>query len=354
MSYNVSKKITEKSKSKSKSKSRTKSIRIKSQQYKKLEKTTSGLTKDIREINKILSPLANIYSEERWLNRNFNNVEYFEIVSKYNIFFEKIFSDRKDILIAPSKPTRWWTKATGYKPEMIKAWIEAGRPFPINELPITVFDEKSKLSIDSKTDDFIDEGMNNSLINIIAIPYSVELLLLQDRTMLSSELTREIDIYSKDIVKDGHEVILVINKYQKTIEFFDSNGSDEHYSYTHNLDQKLWTEYLTERWGGALNKYKFLNVEDTCPASLGFQKFETDTNIERWGSSSNLGFCIAWSIFTIYLRIKYYYISSGEIVKLFLLKMRDEIPRTEPSSNGSEVIHKFIVNFVIYMREIIN
>jgi hypothetical protein len=185
--------------------------------------------------------------------------------------------------------------------------------------------------------------LENNSKKIILLPFSVYGYAFPDRDILVDE---DIKGYSRDSVKlIGHRVMIIINKYLKTIEFYDSNGSEPHLQLFGNYDYTKVSAFLLEQFPEYFvdEKYELLSYADTCP-KYAFQYFE---GLESRNEQFELGgFCQFWSIFNAHMRIKYPKIPAKKLQEDILKKMREKRP--------GGYLSKFIKNYTIFLQKLID
>ena len=185
--------------------------------------------------------------------------------------------------------------------------------------------------------------LENKSKKIILIPFSVYGYTFKDRDILADE---DIRGYPSDSVKlIGHRVMIIINKYLKTIEFYDSNGSEPHHLLFGDYDYNKVSTFLLEQFPEYFvdEKYKLLSYADTCP-KYAFQYFE---NLESRDERLEFGgFCQFWSVFNAHMRIKYPKTPAKKLQKDILKKMRENRP--------IGYLSKFIKNYTIFLQKLMD
>jgi len=131
---------------------------------------------------------------------------------------------------------------------------------------------------------------------------------------------------------------MIINKYLKTIEFYDSNGSEYHERTYKNMDVKEISALLMKRYQ-QLQDYKIYSVEDTCPRK-GPQHL--DHLSKHFSQYKRKGLCAMWSIFSAHLRIKYYQMKPEVIQR----KLTKTLETREPDE-----MREFIFNYMLFLEQ---
>lgn len=97
----------------------------------------------------------------------------------------------------------------------------------------------------------------------------------------------------------SHYNVVIINKHNHKIEYFEPGGEQSDFIRTHhfmvNIKHHI-EEALYSIFGSALQKYKFIDIQQGCP--IGLQKKQIEQDSIKTG-----GLCVAWCLLCIHLRI---------------------------------------------------
>lgn len=89
----------------------------------------------------------------------------------------------------------------------------------------------------------------------------------------------------------GHANVIIIDNILKKIEYFEPHGILFTGQYINISIERLVHQFINDKFG---LKYEIVNVSKNCP--IGPQ-------IKAEKSSDRTGYCLAWSLYTIYLRL---------------------------------------------------
>jgi|688.fasta_scaffold99787_4 hypothetical protein len=175
----------------------------------------------------------------------------------------------------------------------------------------------------------------NNKKKIILIPVSLYGYTFPDRDLHADENISGLD--ASVLRKIGHRVMVILNKYLKTVEFYDSNGSEAHRILYGDYDFLKIKAYLLARFP-ELGSYTFLKYEETCPR-FAFQYYQAQI------ASDFDGFCHIWSIFNAHMRILYPTRPAQELQSEILEEMREREPT---------YLLNFIQRYALFLRELVN
>lgn len=287
----------------------SKSKRRRSHLKRRISENDSGY---LRRIYQELSPFQNIYSEDRFDQKDMIVREtYYMITDYWDEFLEKSFKDRDDIFIHSSLPEK-----------------------PFFQLKHDFSDFSKNRQIVKWDFEFVNlkpfiSEFNDSKIQIIIIPYRMTQYYKRDHTgrkPLDIKDMAEKWTYG-DLEITGHARCVIINKYLDTIEFYDPNGSDSHHDYLSGwFDEDCILQEINTKIGD-ISRYKIYKNKDICPNGPGVQNLIRHIGEEEFVSKSGLEeFCIVWSMFCAYMRIKYYMIYPLDLMTFIrkrFIKMND-------------------------------
>lgn len=131
-----------------------------------------------------------------------------------------------------------------------------------------------------------------------------------------------------------HANIIVINKFLRTIEFYDSNGWYFHKKHYKNEDVPELKRFFRDI--PELQRYRLVLYKNL--PEQGFQSFESRES-QRLGER---GKCMFWSLFIAELRIKYYRIDPVEMMEKILKQISDE--------HKSKEYNEFIKGYINYLK----
>lgn len=178
--------------------------------------------------------------------------------------------------------------------------------------------ETEKLCIPNGLTDFLQKCLDNkSKIIIIPITYKV----------IRSDISTPLGNHS------SHKNIIIINKFLKTIEFYDPNGNEFHEVLYQNKELPYIKKYLRSFSG--LSRYRFVKIRDIW--EYGFQYFEAEESLKL----NEKGKCMFWSIFLAELRIKYYNIPPKDLMDNLLNKLEEGAEPVE--------LNRFIKEYMTYL-----
>lgn len=132
-----------------------------------------------------------------------------------------------------------------------------------------------------------------------------------------------------------HANIVIINKFLRTIEFYDSNGWEYHINRFGNKDVPNLKEFFKSF--PELKRYRIVPYKSF--PEHGFQHFESK-------ESKNLGErgkCMFWSIFIAELRIKYYRMDPVELMEKIMGQISDQ--------HKSKEYNEFIKGYIAYIKK---
>ena len=107
----------------------------------------------------------------------------------------------------------------------------------------------------------------------------------------------------------NHQNVILIDLKNKTYERFDPWGSMTSEQYEPEKLDKVLQEFFEEQLPG----FRFITPHELCPTGKSFQtiqsnvyEFSPDTTekIKKRYKTENIGFCVAWSMFYVYMRLK--------------------------------------------------
>jgi hypothetical protein len=130
----------------------------------------------------------------------------------------------------------------------------------------------------------------------------------------------------------GHQNLLVIDKHNPTIEFYDPNGSEYHHmrngKHVINSVLKKISEFVP------VTEFNILEYENTCP-SRGIQTYEQN----NYDPNEIAGYCVLWTLFLLHLRIKYHKSNPKHVQEHYIsaLQERSIVPDAPNVSNVSNV-----------------
>ena len=139
----------------------------------------------------------------------------------------------------------------------------------------------------------------------------VEIFLKNDKQILAIPIAIEID-------DNSHANILIIDKFYKTIERFEPNGSEEPNGLYYNknlLDYSLKSYFLK-----LFKDYEYLHPYDFLPI-IGFQFYETTENKKMKRIGDPGGFCVAWCVWYLEQRLKYL-VEPKQLANKLIIKIR--------------------------------
>jgi hypothetical protein len=174
----------------------------------------------------------------------------------------------------------------------------------------------------------------NNKKKIILIPVS-----LYGYTLLNRDLHADEDVSglpTSQLERIGHRVMVIINKYLKTVEYYDSNGSEAHRILYGDYDSLKIKEYLLNHFP-ELNQYTFLKYEETCPR-FAFQYYQAQI------PSDFNGFCHIWSIFNAHMRILYPTRPAQDLQNDLLEEMRQREPT---------YLLDFIQRYALFLKDLV-
>lgn len=189
--------------------------------------------------------------------------------------------------------------------------------------------------------------LENRSKKIILIPLDTHFFILNNGNQYVYEILEtggDIRGYPRDYVKSvGHRVMIIINKYLKTVEFYDPNGSGGHQLMVGNYDYEKVSTYLKETFPEYFKDYDILSYEDTCPKQA-FQYFEAMQRplMEPFELG---GFCQFWSVFNAHMRMKYPEIPA--------MKLQEEILKKMQYNKPYGYFSAFIKNYAIFLQEMV-
>jgi hypothetical protein len=160
----------------------------------------------------------------------------------------------------------------------------------------------------------------------------------------------------------GHAVAIILNRYLKTIEYYDSDGSKSYLgksnSYKYIVDGyfKL-KEYFTSMDWFEPEGYEFLDVDYTNPYN-GIQHFgDGQHNIQKIlpKKLAKVGWCIIYCFIIIHYRIHYYSVDAYLLQKHLLNELtKYKTDGFMSESTMSENVIEFLLNYLVYISEKIN
>jgi hypothetical protein len=155
----------------------------------------------------------------------------------------------------------------------------------------------------------------------------------------------------------GHAVVFMINKYLKTIEYYDSNGSElytnkKYPKYRYIIDgyyaMREW--FLSSDWY-IRDGYNFLEVYETNPR-YGIQYYGDGSIMDKIlpRKFHKIGWCMIYSLMIIHYRIYYYKIDPLLLQK----KLLEEISKNRSTSDMGINTVEFLLNYLVYISEKVN
>ena len=118
-----------------------------------------------------------------------------------------------------------------------------------------------------------------------------------------------------------HANLIIINKYLKTIEYFEPYGSNMTDLFNYIVDYNKIKEKLIEMYP-LLVDYTFLSPDESC-SKFSFQTFSE--NLEELTNNDFKGYCGYWSIFWAEMRIQYYKIPSKQLQNEIVGDLTDQL-----------------------------
>ena len=164
------------------------------------------------------------------------------------------------------------------------------------------------------------ECIKSKYINIIVLPFSMRIA---------------IEKKNNKYEMSNHRNMIIINKFLKTIEFYDPNGGKYHKSMYKNRD----FPHLKKFFGSFPELSKFRLVPYETIWNYGFQWYEAMVSQEY----GEFGKCIFWSLFLAELRIRYYYIEPKILFDNFISKVDED--------DRSEIFSDFIKEYMNYIHK---
>jgi hypothetical protein len=107
--------------------------------------------------------------------------------------------------------------------------------------------------------------------------------------------------------KSAHSNLIIIDKYYKTIEFFEPHGTSFIGQQPYNIEEHI-KNLLIQLFPLQTQYYRYINVHSNCP--IGLQSLQ---NI----ISSKSGHCLAWSLLFINIRLLNIFLHPQNIIQYF-------------------------------------
>jgi len=282
---------------------------MKSPEKLKLQKRSSEDNEQyINRLYRKFTPLNKIYSRDRYQQEeNIKNNIYYKINENWNKFFMEKFKENKKFYVS------------------IKT--------SIMDLAMDEFDElvlPECYTIYNMEHDIVDKFINPD-IDVIVIPYTINIYNIKNgQKFLNKKILDEGVTFSEIQYYAGHSCCVIINKFLKTIEFYDPNGAIAHKILScDNLDEEMMIEELymimsRKQGGEEIKNYKLYKNIDICP-KIGPQILKEISAEEReFKKNAKInGWCIVWSILNAYIRIKYYMVEPQIILEILLQKIEE-------------------------------
>ena len=156
----------------------------------------------------------------------------------------------------------------------------------------------------------------------------------------------------KENHRTGHRLILIINKAQKSIELYDSNG----WNYHENVYGDRVVNLIQEFIDNVLKlDYAIFYPQDVCPR-ISFQAYQAHYKLYK-GVIKKIGLCTLWSLFTLHLRIKYYKMDPEEFLKSInetIQKITENKTKKEAKEKLKRLFSDFIMNYALYLKYILD
>lgn len=155
-------------------------------------------------------------------------------------------------------------------------------------------------------------------------------------------------VFRRSKGNSGHALIVIINKYLKTIEYYDSNGSKQyHYtssSYRYIVDgyDRLRDYFMSFEWYRT-DGYRFLSVDETN-VYKGIQSYGDGSIMESILPSKlrKIGWCMMYSLMIVHYRIYYYKVEPIVLQRILLSKMIG-------SGDKQVNVVRFLLNYLLYI-----
>jgi len=148
-----------------------------------------------------------------------------------------------------------------------------------------------------------------------------------------------------------HANMIIINYHRNEIERFEPHGQK---TGSRHIDSEKIDKDIDKKLVQALNKnhktnFKFVSAVDICPTEKSFQAYEQFARRKRVVKKNVViedpaGYCMAWSYFYSFLRIKFPKVSGSE-----LLKKSFDILSTDP-----DTLRQFIRGQISFLTKFLN
>lgn len=154
----------------------------------------------------------------------------------------------------------------------------------------------------------------------------------------------------------GHAVVIIINKYLKTIEYYDSNGAKSYvhstyfinakknkYNYVTDAYEILKHYFINLNWFKQ-QKFKFLDVFKTNPY-IGIQSYGDGEKLKYILPKKiyRKGWCMIYSLIIIHFRI----LNIKTEPLIIQISLLDQII---DSDNYTKSVIKFLLNYLLYIK----
>jgi ankyrin repeat protein len=161
-----------------------------------------------------------------------------------------------------------------------------------------------------------------------------ELLWLFNKLWIPTTLTSQIKLFINNnklkffIITIGiensisaHANILIIDKYNKSIERFEPNGSN--YPINFNYNPNLLDIDIKSHFMKYFKSYTYYSPIDYHP-KIGFQILESIETVSNYKIGDPGGFCLAWCFWYAHMRTTYYNIPINKIIYILIRKIKEK------------------------------
>ena len=147
-----------------------------------------------------------------------------------------------------------------------------------------------------------------------------------------------------DLELGSHANVIIIDKYFKTIERFEPNGSEEplNYNYNNNLLDYILKTYFSKYF----IDYEYLEPIKYLP-QIGFQTIEINENKKTKKIGDPGGFCVGWCVFYTEQRIKYL-IHPKKLIYKLIIKIKSK------NLYFKNLIRSYVNELLIERNKVIN
>ena len=296
----------------------------------KLQKLSNEKSKEYtNRLHKEITPLNEIYSKDRTSqDENIKGSIYHNINENWNKFFMGKFKENNRFYVS--------TKTA------------------VMDMSIDDFDEE--VLFEHYTIYNMDHGIADKFtkpdIDIIIIPYTIRIYVLKNGLkFLNKKLINEGITFSEIEYYGAHSCCVIINKFLRTLEFYDPNGSLSHEKIScDNLDEKMlfgeiYTILSKKRGGNDIENYRLYKNIDICP-KIGPQNLREMSMKEREfkNRAKITGWCVVWSILNAFYRIKYYMVEPQILLEILLERIREM---------NDEEYWNWLRNWILHIMKII-